>query len=258
MPAANNFSEYYKTISNTELLSILENPADYQPSALEAARKEWADRQLSEQDKAAARQSLIIVQAEKTKKKEKAKEIEDKIKMSGYSLLETLNPVQSGLPSPEKIIRLIVLVFGGIFLYMVFSELRMHIAIAKDVGKFPFVTILYFFPLILLPLALFAFWRKKSTGWTLLVIYLVFIIVNMLWILTQSLLWKPSGNEFFDIIRAKPPVFTLLPQLIFLSGTLYSICRQPVRKVFSIREDRMTATIAITGLISFFLAYGSS
>ncbi|MBI5373779.1 MAG: hypothetical protein HZA79_17265 [Sphingobacteriales bacterium] len=257
MPAVNNFSEYYKTISHTELLGILENPADYQPVALEAARKEWADRQLSEQDETTARQSLVAVQTEKIKQKEKVKKIEDKIKISGYALLETLNPIQPGLPSPEKIIRLIVLVFGGIFLYLVLSELQMHISIAKDFREFPIETILYFFPLILLPLALLAFWRKTSTGWTLLTIYLVFITVEMLWILTQSLLWKPSGNEFLDVIRAKPPVFTLLLQLIFFAGTLYTICRHPVREIFSISKERMTATIAITGLISFFLAYSS-
>lgn len=36
MAASNNFSEYYKTISNTELLSILDNPDEYQSSAVEA------------------------------------------------------------------------------------------------------------------------------------------------------------------------------------------------------------------------------
>ena len=34
-----NFGKYYSTVSNTELLSILGNPGDYQPLAVEAAKK---------------------------------------------------------------------------------------------------------------------------------------------------------------------------------------------------------------------------
>ena len=45
---ASDFVEYYKTISNKELLSFLENAADYQPIAMESAKNEFANRQLSE------------------------------------------------------------------------------------------------------------------------------------------------------------------------------------------------------------------
>jgi hypothetical protein len=48
MATLTNFSEYYKTISNSELLQIVENPHDYQPNAVEAAKHEFAARQLSE------------------------------------------------------------------------------------------------------------------------------------------------------------------------------------------------------------------
>lgn len=44
MPTSNNFSEYYKTISDTELFSILDNPEDYQALAVEAAKEELAHR----------------------------------------------------------------------------------------------------------------------------------------------------------------------------------------------------------------------
>ena len=47
MGVSNNFSEYYKTISNADLLGILEKPAGYQEAAIEAAKKECLNRQLS-------------------------------------------------------------------------------------------------------------------------------------------------------------------------------------------------------------------
>ena len=38
MSSSNQFSAYYKTITATELLAILDNPGDYQPAAIEAAK----------------------------------------------------------------------------------------------------------------------------------------------------------------------------------------------------------------------------
>ena len=52
---SNTFSEYYKKISAAELIEILDNPDDYQPSAVEAAKQEFAQRQMSEIELTAAR-----------------------------------------------------------------------------------------------------------------------------------------------------------------------------------------------------------
>jgi hypothetical protein len=41
MGISNDFSEYYKTISNAELLNILEKPLGYQLAAIEAAKKNF-------------------------------------------------------------------------------------------------------------------------------------------------------------------------------------------------------------------------
>ena len=50
MTTSNDFSEYYKTISNSELLTILDNPGDYQTLAVEAAKQEFSYRQLSDEE----------------------------------------------------------------------------------------------------------------------------------------------------------------------------------------------------------------
>jgi GTPase involved in cell partitioning and DNA repair len=41
-------SEYYKTISNAELLAILNNAGDYREEAIEAAKKEFTQRRIHE------------------------------------------------------------------------------------------------------------------------------------------------------------------------------------------------------------------
>jgi hypothetical protein len=44
----NQYTELYKPLSNSDLLKIINNPNDYQLSAIEAAKSELADRQLTE------------------------------------------------------------------------------------------------------------------------------------------------------------------------------------------------------------------
>lgn len=56
---SDNFSEYYKTITNSELLDILEHPENYQLAAIEAAKKEFENRQLSEEEIEKAKQLLL-------------------------------------------------------------------------------------------------------------------------------------------------------------------------------------------------------
>ena len=67
----NDFRKYYRTISNTELLSILDNPSDYQPQAVEAAQKEFSYRQLSEIEIREAQEQLNTQQIQGEKQKGK-------------------------------------------------------------------------------------------------------------------------------------------------------------------------------------------
>jgi len=248
-----NFSEYYKTISNSELLHILENPDDYQPLAVEAAKQEFANRQLSDIEIKEAKEPLIVKQLEKEKQKHRIKVIESKVKNSGHTLIDTLNPIQTGIPTTEKAIRLIVVVFGGLSLYQVIREYGTLKAYVKDIPSFPLVSFLTLFPFIILPIAVLTFWKRKSLGWTLLTIFLTFSSVGILWALFNSLSWRPSGFAGLDNLFQRPPLTTYIIQLLFLIGTLYVICKRNMREVYSINSNKMQSTIAITGIISFFL-----
>ena len=250
MTTSNEFGKYYKTISNTELLNILENSTDYQPSAVEAAKKEFSDRHLSDAEIKEAKEPLIAKQIQKEKQKEKIKEIEDKVKKTGYTIIETLNPIQSDIPSTEKTIRLIVIIFGGIFLYQLIKGFRNHLAYIKDIPRFPFESILYLLPLILLPAATFTFWRRTTIGWTLLMAFLTYSISDALLGLFYSLTWKSSSSIGFDNLFPKPSPMTYILQLMFLIATIVVLCKSNIRQVFSINERRIAPTIGITILLA--------
>jgi hypothetical protein len=253
MSTSNNFNEYYKKISDTELLTILDNPKDYQPMALEAAKKEFASRQLTDTEIQEARHLLLAKQAQKEKEKERIKAVETRITNAGHTFIDTINPIQSGIPSTEKTIRLIVIVFGGIFLYQFIKDFRIHVAFVKDIPGNPFESSLYLLPLILLPVAIFTFWKRKKLGWILLTIFLTFSAVGAMWSLFQSFNWKPSGLPVWDNLFPRPSPATYIIQLLFLVGTVLVLCKKNIREVFSVEKQRVGITIGVTGIVTFIL-----
>lgn len=255
MATSNNFSEYYKTISNTELLIILQTPGDYQPLAVEAAKKEFFNRQLSDSEIKEAKQPLITKQIQKEKESKKVKAIEDKVKNIGHNIIDTVSPIQPGIPSTEKTIRLITIVFGGIFLYQFIKEFRTHLGYVKDIPNFPFESILYLLFLLIPPTAIFTFWKRISIGWILLAMFLTFSTVEVLWIFVDTLKRKPSEFADLDILFPKSSPITYIIQTLFFIGTLFVICKTNIREVFSIDKQKMFATIVLTGLLTFFLLF---
>jgi hypothetical protein len=253
MATLNNFSEYYKTISDTELLNILENPNDYQPSAVEAAKEEFSKRQLSDIEIQEAKKPLWAKQEQKAKQKEKVKAVETRIKDAGHTIIDTINPIQPGIPSTEKTIRFIAIIFGGIFLYQFFKDFRTHLAYIKDIPRFPLDSSLYLLPLILLPVATFTFWKRKTLGWILLTIFLTFSAVGAMWLLFQSYHWKPSGFGGLDNLFPRPSPTPYIIQLLFLIVTLFVLCKTNIREVFSVDRQTMGVAIGLTGFATFIL-----
>lgn len=254
MTTPNDFSEYYKTISDTELLDILDNSGDYQSSAIDAAKEEFSKRQLSESAIQEARQPLIVKQQQKEKEREKIEMVETKIKTAGHTFIDTINPIQSGIPSTEKTIRLIVIIFGGLFLYQFFKGFSTYLACIKDIPKFPFESFLYLLPQILLPVAIFSFWKRKTFGWILLTIFLTFSTVGAMWLLFLSFSWNSSIlGDLDDIFPPSPTTYII--QLLFLVATIYVLCKTNIREVFNIDKQKMIATIGITGFVTLILMF---
>jgi len=253
MNTPNHFSEYYKKITDSELLNILDNTKDYQPAAIEAAKKELANRNLPDEQIREEKRLLLFKQLEKVKEKEKRKIVETKIKEAGYTFLDTINPIQTGIDRTEKNIRVIVIVFGGIFLYELIKDFRTHVFYLSRFFSSAFDSSMYLLPLILLLVAEIMFWKRKRSGWTLLMAYLVYSATGVFWMLLQPITWSSSG--FLDKLIPRPSPTTYILQLLFLGATIFVLCKPNIREVFSVDQRRMSITIGVAVVITFTLIF---
>jgi hypothetical protein len=81
-----DFGAYYKTISNVELLEILEHAPDYEPDAIQAATLEFVSRNLSAEELATAQEEIAAKQSGNEKQKEKINIVLSKVKDAGDHL----------------------------------------------------------------------------------------------------------------------------------------------------------------------------
>lgn len=254
----NQFVERYKTSKNSDLLKIIESPNDYQPLAVEAAKNEITIRRLSDQELNAAKKELEILHQEKEQQTEKKKQIENKVKKFGFSLADTFNPIQQSAPTADKLIKLITIVFGGLTIYQFYKEFGMfQFMFIYGGGQWDFSMVLYFLPLIILPVVTFLFWKRKKIGWTLLAIFLTYSAVSAISLFFLTLNLQPSGIAVLDNLRPSTSPTTHLFTLAFFGGTLWVICKNNIREIYGINKKTMvsiiSATTAIIGLITFSL-----
>jgi len=255
MPDMNDFTEYYKTLPAETLLEILSNPDDYQPAALEAVKKELVDRQLSAEELDTANRLAMEASAVKEQQKQKIKSFEEGLKSKGRSLLETLNPVQSGFSGPEKIIRVVVIVFSILFFFNLIMNARDYMEMISDIGRYPEYSFLLIPLFIFLPIGLVTFWNKKRIGWVLLTIYLTNSFVSGILMFVQILTWKPPAFSVFDELFAPPPATEVVFMTIVIGTGIYAICRKGVRALCSVNDNSMVATLIITAVLSFFVLF---
>lgn len=247
-----NFAENYKSFSNTELLAILECPEDYQPIAVVAAKQELALRNLSEDAILQAKEFLIDKQLQEARQKEKIHFIKQKADHASRTLLNNFNPVQKGITSTEKVIRGIVVTFSLIYFYQVVTGYSFLIASIKDLSGFPLLSLLTLFPFLIIPVALITFWKRKPIGWVLLAIFLTFAVLEVLWTLFHALQWQYEENGFNRFFPTPSPMVYVV-HLMVVGGTLYAICKQSLREVYSIKLENMQAILLLTGLATLLL-----
>ena len=253
----NDFTEKFKTYSNTDLLKIIEIPDDYQPLAVETAKIIFSSRQLSEEDIENAKADLESQRQEKEIQTQKKRNLENKVKNIADSFIETINPIQTGTPSVEKIILIISIVFGGLFLFQVYKEFGMLTFIFTDSGaKWDFSMVLYFFPLILVPTAAYLFYKRRKIGWILLAIFLTYSAVSAIFLFFLTLNTKPSGIPALDNFFPKTSPSTHVLIFLFFGGTLWFICKNKIREVYHIDKKTMITTIVLISSITALTSFG--
>lgn len=250
------FTERYKTLLDSELVEIISNSIDYQNLAVEAAQEEIARRGLKAVYINKLKLEISTQQNEKQKKLAAKRLKEDKRKETVYSFFDYLNPLQNGIDTTEKSIRLIILVYGGIAIYRIYTEVGMlRFMLTDNEAKWDISVLEYFLPLLLLPVAIFLFWKRSKIGWILLSIFLAYKAVISVGLFFLYLGQEPTGlpmlNAMFPTVSSLDYLFSLL----FFGGTLWQISKLEMREVFLITKKDMGQSIGITvGLTVVYIA----
>jgi hypothetical protein len=231
----NPFSARYQKLSNTDLLKIIDTPADYQPEAIEAANDEFIARQLTNEELLAAREENETLRQEALLKSAKTKAWENKAQDIAHKITDTLNPIRSEKLSTPKAILWVSILMILLFLYQLYSQFGLlKYMLTYDAAQWNFAMIMYFFrPLIVMPVAAILFVLRKKYGWVLLLGYLIYLAFNTMALLYFALKhpFEPGGR----ISQLLPSVPTsLLGWAIFNAGCLYFMFKKDVREIYTI------------------------
>lgn len=248
-----DFIEYYKSVSVSELLIILEKPGDYQPEALAAAKRELENRNLSSTELDEAKQINENDLLQKKVQREKFKVVENKIKKTGYSFFDMINPMQTGLPTVEKTIRFIVAGYLIVFMIDLLSEFKVIKVMISEIADAPVETGFYLLPYILLAVGLYFFWKKKKKGWVFFAIFISYAITGAAYMVYFYFTWTSSGNDLAIINFPRPSIITYLIQLLVLGLTLYRICKPDIRNIYKI--DKQSMFLCIIPVVLFVLFF---
>jgi len=244
------FNEKFKTFSNTELLRIINNPDGYQPNAVETAKTTFSDRGLTQEEIKIVKEELEIEMQEILSKEQKKRAIKDQYKNFGKSILDHVNIIQNGTPTTGKTIKIISLLFFGIFLFQLFKEIGMISYMFTDgSADWDFSMVLYFLPLVVVPTATALFYKRKKNGWLLLTTFLAYSAVSAIGLFVLTINVKPSGFAVMDNIFPQTSPTTHLLNFLFFAGTIWAISQENIRAVYAISKLTMIMTISITAII---------
>jgi len=231
------FEKRYKSFTNSQLLEIISNSEDYQPEAVEVAKSEIKARNLSEQELSGVYAKLKAKDEAEIRNKAAKKERVNQVKAKVIAYFNPINPFLSDLSKHERNIRLISIVFGGIAIYQLFSELDTFVYIFTSSYGWDFSILLFLIPYIGLPVSVYLFWKRKKSGWILLMLYFAYSLVNVLLMIKFTIEYEPVEDWFFDEFLLPPssPTTYIFP-LLFYIGTIWVMCGKALRKHYFLTE----------------------
>jgi len=255
----NQFEEKYKSLSNQQLLEIIEEGEKYQPIALEAAKAEIVKREISETDINSAKEKILEREAKKEAKQKRIEGIENKAKGIGTGLLQTINPVKEGNGTVDKKINWFAMCLGILSVYQVFSQFDfLRFMLTDEYSQFGLETLLIFLPVIVPLVATILFWMRKKIGWILISSFLVFTLVSTIWMFYLALQRRSTSAQYAEVLEEifpGPNLSTFFISIIILSGTIWFLNKYDIREVFQISKETSLMTICITAVISILISF---
>jgi len=250
------FTELYQNLSNSELLKIIAESEKYNPIAVDTARTEIANRQLTEQELNEAKSKVTERENAKKREIEKRKLREEQIKEKSSTLFDTINPIQNGTQTPEKIIRLTILIFGCLAVYRLYQQFGMfQIIFHEGISDWDFSMVEYLFPIIILPIAVILFCKRNKIGWILLSIFLTYSALNAIVLFFVNFGRQPSGIPALENIFPTVSPVVYIMSLLFFGGFLFLNSKDRVRGIFKISKQTMFMTIGFTIIVNLIFIY---
>lgn len=248
------FTEKFKTFSNTDLFRIVDNSIDYQQDAVETAKAILAERNLSEEEIQFSKKELELEREQKIAKEAKRKAIEDNIKTLGKSIIDVANPIRNEPPTTTKTINIISLIFGAMFLFKLIQEFEMILdLVINSFSNWGYYGIIYIGELIFIPTAIFLFYKRKKYGWFLFVIFLSYSAISFFgWFLFTLTMDRGVFFEMATFIEMTSPT-TYLVTFLFYVGIIWVIQKENVRTIYGISKKNGAMTISITALITILI-----
>lgn len=238
-----NFAERYKTYTNTELLRIIDNPGDYQPEAVETAKDIFASRDLSDKEIEIAGKELEAEKQQESDRKEKI----DRIKNKASSILDEANPIRSKIPPEDKIINIVSIILGILYMYQRYKEIGFISYLFSNIRDWDWDLLLYLLPLIVVPVSIILFYKRKKSGWILIAMYLTYSAISVLGTIIMTIGAEPTDTPLDILIPVSPSIY-IFP-FLFYAGMICGICKQNLREIYTVDKQTMILTITITTVI---------
>src|SRR5690606_2657235 len=146
--------------------------------------------------------------------------------------------------------------FGGLAIYRLYQQLGMfQIIFHEGISDWDLSMIEYFFPIIILPIAVILYWKRNKIGWILLSIFLTYSAFNAVVLFFMNLGRQPSGIPALENIFPTVSSGVYIMILLFYGGFLFLNCKERVRSVLKISKQTMLATIGLTLIINLVFIY---
>lgn len=252
-----DFIKQYTKYSDVQLLQIIEDASNYQPLAVTTAQNILEGRMLSEKEIQSIKAALAKEREEKETKYKKLEEFKKKVRETSVSIFDAINPIPTDHPETETLIKMICGVFGMIFLFHLISHFgTIRYMFSEIEAKWNLDIAFYFLPLIMLPLALLLFYKRKKIGLALLIFFLTYTAVHIFGVYLLSRYRISSGIPAINnTAYPKTQIATQLLLFLFYIGALYRVCQEDIRKMFNVSIKQILVPIVITVLLSVMIAY---
>ncbi|WP_341837148.1 hypothetical protein WJU16_04615 [Chitinophaga pollutisoli] len=248
-----SFAQLYKTWPTDQLLDIINNPGDYQPVALEAARMELDSRQLSGSEMESAAAIQAGRQQEKADRQQKVASIKQNFQSAGTAIAEALRPIEQTTPTADRTIKYLALLLGGLALWELYSDFRFLAAMFTDASaEWDLSVSLHFLPLFVFPCAALLLWFRKKGGWVLATGFFSMSAISVLMTLKLAIWSRVIHTQLYDSFFSPPSPQRFIVPLIIHIGAIWFLSKANIRSVFHISKPVMFLTIGV-GVLLFVL-----